>query len=292
MGALNTALTLGETFGKYGKLIGTGKNNGIRVFEQLFEGERVLTSVGKNNEVLKTVKQSRVAAIDIADRPAANYMHSAGVYRARLTEVEKANGDKMMNLRGVNNGNTVYQRLTRDFANGEREALSWKMPELKPQNGRAQNGLRPFRKGILEATLDYTNLKPIEGGYDFVHFNIGAKNESAVSLEAYRAINEPAKLALDAKGNVQYREIPIKSDYPKGTFLSRQPIYESAEKYALPVNDEVYIDRDLYGRFLYGSKRGQIDCENGNIDKHTFSAILKNMYEYVEKIRGCNTKIS
>lgn len=288
MGALNTALQLGETFSKYGKLIGTGKNNGIRVFEQLFDNQRVLTSIGKNNEVLKTVKTSKVHYSYIKDNAMVNYLDSSRIFNAKLTEVETAAGNKMMNLRGItNDGNTVYQRLTRDFANGERETLTWKMPEFKPQNGeKAEQGLRPFWKGIYGAKLDYTNLKPIEGGYDYVHFNIGAKSDSIATLEAYRALDKLPEVAKDAKGNIKYHEIHINSNYPKGTFINYQPAYVSAEKYALPVNNEVYIDRDLSGRFLYGKRGGQIECETSSVDKNTFSTILKNMYDYVEKMRG------
>lgn len=45
-----------KSFTKYGKLIGTGKNNGIQVFEKLLNGERILTSVGQNGEILKTIR--------------------------------------------------------------------------------------------------------------------------------------------------------------------------------------------------------------------------------------------
>ena len=42
----------------YGKLIGTGKNNGIQVFEQLVDGKKILTSVNKNGETVKQVARS------------------------------------------------------------------------------------------------------------------------------------------------------------------------------------------------------------------------------------------
>ena len=43
-----------ENFSQYGKLIGTGKNNGIKVYEKLANGERVLTGV-KDDAVRKVV---------------------------------------------------------------------------------------------------------------------------------------------------------------------------------------------------------------------------------------------
>ena len=53
-----------ENFSQYGKLIGTGKNNGIKVYEKLANGERVLTSV-KDDAVRKVVtKYGRKVTVD------------------------------------------------------------------------------------------------------------------------------------------------------------------------------------------------------------------------------------
>ena len=59
MGAFDTALRIGMAkFGQYGKLIGTDKNNGIKVYESLVNGTRTLTSVRADGSVGKIVKTS------------------------------------------------------------------------------------------------------------------------------------------------------------------------------------------------------------------------------------------
>lgn len=57
MGYLNVGKMGLEGFTRYGKLLGEGKQNGIKVFEKNFSGKRVLTSVDQNDNVVKKVIQ-------------------------------------------------------------------------------------------------------------------------------------------------------------------------------------------------------------------------------------------
>lgn len=57
MGYLNVGKMGLEGFTKYGKLLGEGKQNGMKVFEKKFPGKRVLTSVDQNDKVVKKVIQ-------------------------------------------------------------------------------------------------------------------------------------------------------------------------------------------------------------------------------------------
>ena len=57
MGYLNVGKMGLEGFTKYGKLLGEGKQNGMKIFEKNFPGKRVLTSVDQNDKVVKKVIQ-------------------------------------------------------------------------------------------------------------------------------------------------------------------------------------------------------------------------------------------
>lgn len=48
-----------ENFSRYGKLIGTGKNNGVKVYEKLINEKRILTSLDKDGKLFKEVCTQR-----------------------------------------------------------------------------------------------------------------------------------------------------------------------------------------------------------------------------------------
>lgn len=60
MSFVNLTRTGFETMSQYGKLIGTGKNNGIKVFEKLeSDGKRILTSIDKEGNPIKKIATER-----------------------------------------------------------------------------------------------------------------------------------------------------------------------------------------------------------------------------------------
>ena len=99
-----------ENFSKYGKLIGTGKNNGIRVFEELSDGKRILRSVDKNGELVKVVTKQTVR--DCESRIDA-LKHLDGYTRITQAKNYKT-GDEMMHIRD-NYGK--YNRVVRSNKN-------------------------------------------------------------------------------------------------------------------------------------------------------------------------------
>lgn len=70
MSFLNVAKTGVENFSKYGKLIGEGKNNGIKVYEQVrADGRKTLHSLNKDGEVVKIIQKeaSQTESIDLVN---------------------------------------------------------------------------------------------------------------------------------------------------------------------------------------------------------------------------------
>ncbi len=55
-GRIFSAIEKSGEFSKYGKLLGVGKNNGIKAYEcALGGGEKILTSIDKNGDLVKEV---------------------------------------------------------------------------------------------------------------------------------------------------------------------------------------------------------------------------------------------
>ena len=93
-----------ENFSQYGKLVGTGKNNGIKVYEKLTNGERILTGV-KDGTVRKIVtKHGRT--VNAEDKINDTY-----------TTVSK--GFDTFNLHRENNKDGVSEFLERKKSGGE-----------------------------------------------------------------------------------------------------------------------------------------------------------------------------
>ena len=290
MGAFDTALRIGmKEFGQYGKLIGTGKNNGIKVFEQLVGGTRKLTPVRPDGSVGKIVKTRSINTLCLGDRDAIAFLGREGIHNVNLTEVETAAGEKMMNIRGVKDGRTMYQRLTREHVDGEMENLVWRdgFTGYKNSDGQwieASKELRPFNKGLSDAELNYTSTKPLEGGgYQHVSFNINndANSWNPMTLETYQHVSS------GTQGITGYMESA--RPFAGGTAISRVPVFDGGTAYA-PINlgEGVNLKPATYnGGFRYGSANGACECTNSDVDKNTLSKVFQNIYNYVEKLRGC-----
>ena len=291
MGAFDTALRVGMAkFGQYGKLIGTGKNNGIKVYESLVNGTRTLTSVRADGSVGKIVKTSKIDKSYLQDHDAMRFFYDNSISRARLTEVEMANGEKIMNLRGVKDGKTLYQRLTKQHADGEMENLVWKdgYTGYKKENGEWVNAdkLRPFKRGLTtgNAELNYTSTRPLEGGgYQHVGFNInnGARCFNPMELEAYQVMPN------GASGITGYMESA--RPFAGGTAISRVPVFnKGAETVGIQLGEGVNLKPATYhGEFLYGARNGACHSTDNDVDRNTLSKVFQNIYNYVEKMRGC-----
>lgn len=97
-----------ENFSQYGKLIGKGKNNGIKVYEKLTNGERILTGV-KDDTVRKIVtKHGNV--VNAEDKINDTYTTVSGSY------------DKF-NLHRTNNKDGVEEFLEKTKSNGKTHGM-------------------------------------------------------------------------------------------------------------------------------------------------------------------------
>ena len=90
-----------ENFSQYGKLIGTGKNNGIKVYEKLANGERVLTGV-KDDAVRKEV--TKVGHKVIVNNKADGSVATIHKYDDEFTLRREKDGVVECLERKVNNG--------------------------------------------------------------------------------------------------------------------------------------------------------------------------------------------
>lgn len=314
MGAFDTALKVGmENFGMYGKLIGTGKNNGLRVFEQLFDGKRILTTLGKDNNVVKTVTTSRLNTYHDRLADVSLYHINPNLKSFKLTEVVNKDGSEFMNFRGIFQGQTLYQRIFKRHASGETENLVVKLPygghnaevKMVAQKGEKEiKQIQPLCKEISGAELSYTNNQPIRDGVsDQIAFRIGGEGrtnrEVLLDAERLRSKNaRPVEGSLkpnykvyegrvydDANGRFRTYEYKdaLRTDADGRVFHSRVPVYETQPKFAVPLNEHVRIPTTTV--------RGHFDSYQGNIEtpneeRNIGKQIMENIYAYVEKMRG------
>ena len=294
------ALRVGmENFSKYGKLIGTGKTNGFQVFESLVGGKKILTTVNKDGNVVKTVTKSTFSPYDmpnsIVEQCKGSCGHDISWYDGRgvLTEVDNvAKNSTFSNMRVLTpDGDVRYQRLIRteqkEFGDGKPytvyESLEQMIPRIQKND---------WRVGAIDkAQVNYINRVsvPNRGGNpysDTVTFSI-SDGQAALKGEHYIAgpgkyteTPERGLIAFDSNGHIY-------NDSYKNKVVGTRP--ENTEvKMPYRVSDGVYLGPQ---EPIYANIRpmdGAI-VSNTNCDKHTMTQLINNMQDFVNKLRGVKT---
>ena len=291
-----SALRVGmDGFSKYGKLIGTGKNNGIRVFEKIVDGKKILTSLGKEGNVVKTVTRQEFNPMDLPESIVKKCQGSLGEVgkfkdgKGVITEVENnVNGSTFSNTRVIDtDGHVRYQsmlRTTETKTKDGRTIVDYERFEQNVPHGHHNK----YRAGSAQgAEFTYTNRRNWgDGTRDNVTYhqdwngNVtldGYRTEGCAQEGKFSVWPSEGKIAFDSNGHI----------YNKSRILGQYPTSREAKE-AYYVDNGVYLrpDNPIKGSTIYVNEPF---IYNKDIDQNTAKQLINNMHDFINKLRGVFT---
>ncbi len=272
------ALRMGiESFGQYGKLIGTGKNNGLKVFESLSDCKRILTTVDTNGKVVKTVTTQEHSAMNVLPESIIHKAHLARASEVHITDVARADGSSDTFVRAYFNQDVRYRRMIKNHADGSYESFTAYAP------GYNINHIPTSQ--VVDGEFIYTARSAKNGDKsDFITFEC---NSGSLNLQGKRITDTFCKdfknkeFGYKPDLNGIYRGHSLTTHRPRMGSPKAAPAYESP--YYL--SDEVNIPVSGIKGHVSNTNGAQA-YHNDGFDRNTGSKLLQNMYEYINKLRG------
>ncbi len=265
---------------QYGKLIGTGKKNGIQVFEQLNGSQRVLTSV-KDGIAIKQVAQKRTPkdGYDVTTTEARNFV----------------TGDRIKIERGINTTgegekeySEIYRNITKQDAAGNWDELRFsyskkgtdKPADLKRKLAKAQT---------YYASYDVENGKFVE--YDF-------KNNYADLIAGQRDVKTDALYKIGGSdGSIEAAKASKTNWYklPEGDSIrigQAPQLYNNRAEYVLPNGAKIPegVNTAFVRNWTLGKERFEYSPYNSNtksnMEQNLGDAVFNFFDRLVCKLKG------